>query len=435
MSSASSPPRAMIAASIASTGASASSVSSFRTGPSGHSTSSTLGPGPSLSSKEGLRELCAKRIATLVYLKAVLSGRQHYAQTVLFARNDLQSVFEAERMRKRSFRHMALGLTLCPLVELTSLPEFARAALTALTEVESLPETAGGAIGSSGSSPTGGSLMTGLANGEKRGMRSLFTNKLKAPKRGGTFSDLYPPEGISATSAGSSFASSSTYGLETSSLAGVSLPFVPDFIQTFFTLCDVLIELYAKLSAFIGAPPASSLPPSPSATSPSPFETQPSTLAPKSATSASSIPTPNSLASSFPHPEGGDIGTTHFPGTPAFAGPMSSQLTETILRLDGKVKKLLSQVIKELDALARNIVKEELANLEAAICDHNGGASNSSSGAHTASGKLAGSKGMSSTPSGHSLGREASASDPASTSMGTTSPYTGLPGPPDHADH
>lgn len=73
-------------------------------------------------------------------------------------------------MRKRSYRHLALGLALSPILEFSPLPDFAKAVLSALTDVESLPETAGGSVGGSGPASSGSTLMAGFGSGEKRGM-------------------------------------------------------------------------------------------------------------------------------------------------------------------------------------------------------------------------------------------------------------------------
>ena len=139
-----------------------------------------------------------KRIALLVYLKGVLSGKHLYASAVLFTPRDLAEIYETERMRRRSYRHLALGLALSPLVEQTAMPlaDFMRSFLNALADVEALPENAGGSSGAAGSSGAGGgSSGSSIAGSEKRSVRNLFSSsKSKGQKKGGTFSDLHPPE-------------------------------------------------------------------------------------------------------------------------------------------------------------------------------------------------------------------------------------------------
>lgn len=100
-----------------------------------------------------------------------MSGRQRHASTVLLTHRDLSTVFEAERMRKRSYRHLVLGLALSPLFDLHSLQDFSKAVLAALTDVESLPETAGSSTSPPAGVSSNASMMMGLG-GEKRGVVS-----------------------------------------------------------------------------------------------------------------------------------------------------------------------------------------------------------------------------------------------------------------------
>ncbi|RIB07391.1 hypothetical protein C2G38_1937155, partial [Gigaspora rosea] len=72
-----------------------------------------------------------------------------------------------------------------------------------------------------------------------------------------------------------------------------NIPFDLDYFQTFYTLCDMLVEVYNKLL----------------------------------------IGTTNTVATNF---------------------------IESVLKVDGKFKKIISQVSKEIDTLARNNLKEEL---------------------------------------------------------------------------
>lgn len=67
-------------------------------------------------------------------------------------------------MRKRSHRNLVLGLSLSPLLELQNPQEFIKAVSQVLTDVEALPETAGGSIGL-------GSFSTGA---EKKGVVSNY---------------------------------------------------------------------------------------------------------------------------------------------------------------------------------------------------------------------------------------------------------------------
>lgn len=90
--------------------------------------------------------------------------------------------------------------------------------------------------------------------------RNLFSSK-KATKKGGTFTDLYPPEGLAAAAAAGPSGSAIQTGPSTSANStgeGISsgvLPFSPDFMQVFFTLADTLIEVYSKMALLMGKDP------------------------------------------------------------------------------------------------------------------------------------------------------------------------------------
>jgi hypothetical protein len=103
------------------------------------------------------------------------SRKQLHAGLVQLTRRDLQMIWEAEKTKKRTFRHFALGLALSPVMEMQALPDFARGTLGALNDIEALPESAGGSSGGL----TGGAMATlGLGSstmsggGEKKGVVS-----------------------------------------------------------------------------------------------------------------------------------------------------------------------------------------------------------------------------------------------------------------------
>ncbi|CAO1636599.1 unnamed protein product [Sympodiomycopsis kandeliae] len=384
--------------------------SSHRPGPSTNSTihgSSSVIPTLSGSSggKEGLNSLLTSRIATLVYLKSVLSGRRPHASLVLFSQRDLQAVYDSERMRKRSHRHLLLGLALSSALELTSIQDFTKAVLTAFNDVDSLPENYGAAHTSGSSAGTSGAMASlglgSLTRSEGRGMRNLFSGKLKTSKKG-TFSDLYAAEGLGNASVPSSAiqggpSSSGLSGAHDGGIPGGVLPFSPDFMQVFFTLADILIEVYSKLILLLGrdskpVPPASlssirskqALHSAQASTS----SFQSHHLHPTSSPPLGGPPTVPSVAGAEP-PEHDFI---PIPST------TSASTTDSITKVDNKIKKIIVQITKELDTVSRHIIKDELGQLE------NG-----------------------SIPTSTSKDNPNSA---AGSAMGPIAPWTGLPQPP-----
>jgi len=79
-----------------------------------------------------------------------------------------------------------------------------------------------------------------------------------------------------------------------------NIPFDLDYFQTFYTLCDILVDVYNKLLA----------------------------------------------------------------GT---ANMLSASFTESVIKVDGKFKKIIALVAKEIDTLARNTIKEELKSIDPMI--------------------------------------------------------------------
>jgi len=85
-----------------------------------------------------------------------------------------------------------------------------------------------------------------------------------------------------------------------------------DYFQTFYTLCDILVEVYNKLLG----------------------------------------------------------GTKNL---------WSGQFTESVLKIDGKFKKIIALVTKEIDSLARNAIKEELLSIDPMMSSSSTGSGGSGS--------------------------------------------------------
>lgn len=190
-------------------------------------------------------------------------------------------------------------------------------------------------------------------------------------------------------------------------------PFTLDFFQTFFSLCDILIEVYAKISIFLGAAVVSR------ESQPDGSVTQQISLLAPSVVNPAAATGSTTTAAAFLHPDGSEFGPSS-PSSAAVNGPLSSQLIDTILRLDGKVKKILSQVLKELDAVARHTLKEELAALEASLTS-----ADAQSSFPQRSGS-AGAAAASSNENARNVGTGLKAPSP----LGTANTFTGFSGPP-----
>ncbi|KAF8955443.1 hypothetical protein BDZ97DRAFT_1907638 [Flammula alnicola] len=120
---------------------------------------------------------------------------------------------------------------------------------------------------------------------------------------------------------------------DASYLLNPSIPFPLDYHQTLLSLLDVLSEVYNKISKLLG---------------PSPFPH-----------SSQHMMGPLGLLS--PHPGVSYLfranKTRHKTRRPASLGDM-------VLKIDSKLKKITSALLKDLDTFARNGIKDELASLD-----------------------------------------------------------------------
>jgi hypothetical protein len=55
----------------------------------------------SLAKVEGLKTLVHKRVATFSHLHRVLEGKSHYFNTVLITKEDLSTIYDNNKMKKR----------------------------------------------------------------------------------------------------------------------------------------------------------------------------------------------------------------------------------------------------------------------------------------------------------------------------------------------
>lgn len=107
---------------------------------------------------------------------------------------------------------------------------------------------------------------------------------------------------------------------ESSYLFTPNIPFELDYFQVLFTTCDILVEVYQKILSYLGASPGS-------------FPSPPPTL-------ISGI-------------------STNGTGT---AG-LSPALVEVVLKIDARLIKMISQLTKDVDVVARKSIKNELNSL------------------------------------------------------------------------
>ncbi|KAE9962943.1 hypothetical protein BLS_009865 [Venturia inaequalis] len=208
-----------------------------------------LGPGtqnPNIVYQHIL-DTASKRISTLDYLRKAHEGRVYWFNTLLFTKPDLLKFpyFQPSKLARRATNYLLLGFSLPTILDLNSQTptEYLRALNALLVEFEQYqtlhpPE-----------GPTGTSL-------SRARIPHMFKRTTGKNRRASSAADLMTGGQIDETTflpgANDAIHNQEQY----THLLTPSLPFDPDFFETFATLCDVLIDCYTKVSQLINSPEA-----------------------------------------------------------------------------------------------------------------------------------------------------------------------------------
>ncbi|CUA75150.1 hypothetical protein RSOLAG22IIIB_01797 [Rhizoctonia solani] len=343
------------------TGAAVTIASSTAPLNTGGSTPTTTAPGPG-TSVEALQHIVQRRLQVLTMLKSSHEGNDFWFNTILLTREDLAKPLNNAKMRNRTYRFTLLCMSLSALFEvqntqITNPPtasDFLRSLLGTLSEFDQF-------IGS-GAEKAGLGMMMGLVDTEARGkMRNLFRAN-KAARRPGT------SNGSELTANDSS--SDHSY------LLFPSLPFLLDYFQVLPTFCDILIALYHRLAHLLGT--------NPSTTAAAPFAFLPHPSPPPDASVGSVYSNAPGICGTIGGLPGSDLwsllnaglgrdsgmagaGLGQMVGSAGNQGDTiqwTPPLLEMVMKIDVKVKKILSILLKELDAIARDSIRDELSSLD-----------------------------------------------------------------------
>ncbi|KAH8893286.1 hypothetical protein GQ53DRAFT_108371 [Thozetella sp. PMI_491] len=214
-----------------------------------------------------IQEIANKRISTLDYLRKAHEGRVYWFNTLLFDKPDLARMpyFDSRRLARRATNFLLLGLSLPTIIDLySSTPnEFLRCLNLLLTEFDSFQQLHS-ENGTSSSSLSRARLpqMFRRANPSSKGRRASGANDIGYPlepseSNGGASTAPSMASSSSSSATVMAFAQSDTDllpGEEYTHLLTPSLPFDPDFFETFATLCDVLIDCYTRLLSLVPTP-------------------------------------------------------------------------------------------------------------------------------------------------------------------------------------
>ena len=211
-----------------------------------------------------VHDVSSKRISTLDYLRKAHDGRVYWFNTLLFNKSDLSrmSFFEPKRLARRATNYLLLGLSLPSILDLNTVnpQDYLRALNALLIEFESFqqlhpPE---GGQSSSLSRARIPQMFKRATQASTKGRRTSSATDIGLPINTSDPTDLKAMSNVAvAGSTSASFPASEQDllpGEEYSYLLTPSLPFDPDFFETFATLCDVLIDCYTKIMGLIQSP-------------------------------------------------------------------------------------------------------------------------------------------------------------------------------------
>ncbi|KAK6517354.1 hypothetical protein TWF281_004010 [Arthrobotrys megalospora] len=221
-----------------------------------------------------VHEIAEKRINTLDYLRRAHEGRVFWYNTVQFTREDLPRRVQPDqrKLSKRAATFFVLGQSIPSVLDLaTSNPiEYLRALNSLLAEFDTYQATHDGTSTSSAAKGMGRVKLWSTRNSAQKvrrgssaaqgGIDGLYhftaMDALEKTRTGGFMHHNPLPAPMGGHSSSNS---DDPNGDDFSYLVHSSLPFEPDYYETFATLCDVLIDAYSRVLTLINSPTACSV--------------------------------------------------------------------------------------------------------------------------------------------------------------------------------
>ena len=193
-------------------------------------------------------------------------GRVYWFNTLLFNKLDINKMayFESRRLARRATNYLLLGLSIPMVIDLSAQnpSEFLRNLNALLTEFDAFqqihpPDGSSTSSLSRARIPQMFKRATAVTSSKAR--RTSSAAEIGLPMNSAGEYDAKSTNGsISYSAASTSNFPSSEHDLlpgeEYTYLMTPSLPFDPDFYETFSTLCDVLIDCYTKLMSLVSSP-------------------------------------------------------------------------------------------------------------------------------------------------------------------------------------
>ncbi|KAJ6782122.1 hypothetical protein PWT90_06663 [Aphanocladium album] len=209
-------------------------------------------------------EAAQKRISTLNYLRKTHEGRVYWFNTYLFEKSDLNRMpaYDPRKLARKATNILLLGVSIPTINDLySSTPvEFLRCLNSLFSEFDSFQQL----HGDSTSSLSRARLPNMFRRPGGKSRRSTSTADMSLTDDHGQGGGGLPAAGTGGSGPSvMNFAASESDllpGEEYTYLLTPSLPFDPDFFETFATLCDVLIDSYNRFLALMPTPRECSAP-------------------------------------------------------------------------------------------------------------------------------------------------------------------------------
>ncbi|TPX20114.1 hypothetical protein DIZ76_017911 [Coccidioides immitis] len=216
-----------------------------------------------------IHETSAKRIQTLDYLRKAHEGRVYWFNTIHFTRADVSRLpyFEKRKLARRAINYLLLGLSVPPILDVSSNPfEYLRSFNALLIEFEAFQQIhpADGGSASTLARARIPQMFKRSTHTGTKARRASSATEIGLPMQSSDQSELKAMTGniASATNAASAVATFPSIsessdllpGEEYTYLLTPTLPFDPDFFETYATLCDVLIDCYSRLMSLVSSP-------------------------------------------------------------------------------------------------------------------------------------------------------------------------------------
>ncbi|PFH59232.1 hypothetical protein XA68_12631 [Ophiocordyceps unilateralis] len=254
------PPPGPIAVNGSVSGSSVSGSSALAVTAAPATTSSIWQPSEASVIHQQIAELATKRISTLDYLRKAHEGRVYWFNTYLFDRPDLARMpyFDPRKLARRATNFLLLGLSVPTINDLysSSAIEFLRCLNALLSEFDSFQQL----HGDSSATLTRARLPNMFRRQGGKARRSSSATEVAEESQA---MPALPGGAVAGAPSVMTFAASESDllpGEEYTYLLTPSLPFEPDFFETFATLCDVLIDCYRRFLALVPTPRECSAP-------------------------------------------------------------------------------------------------------------------------------------------------------------------------------